>query len=323
MRRLALAGLLLGAAAAVGPGSVGTRSAQFLKLGVSARAIGMGEAVASLSNGPSSLHYNPAGIARTSRFSLSFTQAFHLQTIKYSYAAMAVPTPIGAIGTSALYLYQEGIESFGDSGERTGTFQPSDLALSVGWAKEFGLGRPAAAYRSEGGVMRLAEGGPRYGSLSVGISAKWVRQKIVHTANALAVDAGVRWAYRRVALGAALQNFGTKLRFIEKGESLPTNLKFGASYQVWKPLLLAAEVNLPSDAGANVRFGTEYVWWISPALHLAPRLGYRTQSSRGPGGLAGLSTGAGLGWRDLSVDFGFVPFGELGNTYRVSFDARF
>jgi hemolysin activation/secretion protein len=59
---------------------------------------------------------------------------------------------------------------------------------------------------------------------------------------------------------------------------------------------------------------------------VAGRLGYNTQS-QDTGGLHGLSMGLGLMYTDYamnySLDYAFVPYGELGNTHRISFGIKF
>ncbi|RIK54073.1 hypothetical protein DCC62_32005, partial [candidate division KSB1 bacterium] len=45
----------------------GTAMAQFLKIGVGGRAVGMGEAFVALANDASALYWNPAGIAQMNK----------------------------------------------------------------------------------------------------------------------------------------------------------------------------------------------------------------------------------------------------------------
>ena len=52
----------------------GTSVFTFLNIGVSARAVGMGESVVALSQDASSVYYNPAAIAQLSDTELSATQ---------------------------------------------------------------------------------------------------------------------------------------------------------------------------------------------------------------------------------------------------------
>src|SRR5215471_2504536 len=54
------------------------------------------------------------------------------------------------------------------------------------------------------------------------------------------------------------------------------------------------------------------------------RIGYRYQTKKPDlGGLAGLTAGIGLRHNNMSLDYAFVPLGDLGQTHRISFNLRF
>ena len=65
--------LFAGAAAAQGVGSqrVGTSGGNFLKIGIGARAVGMGEAFVAVANDPSAIYWNSAGVASLIRSELA------------------------------------------------------------------------------------------------------------------------------------------------------------------------------------------------------------------------------------------------------------
>ena len=67
---------------------VGTTSAQFLKIGAGARAIGLGGAYAALGDDIYSIYWNPAGIARSkSNSEVTFNHAEWLADMTYDFAA--------------------------------------------------------------------------------------------------------------------------------------------------------------------------------------------------------------------------------------------
>ena len=67
-------------------------------------------------------------------------------------------------------------------------------------------------------------------------------------------------------------------------------------------------------------FGAEY-WPIEQlALRGGYRFGYHTESL---GVAAGLGVGIGFRIWSAGLDYAFVPFGELGDTHRLSFVAKF
>ena len=55
---------------------------------------------------------------------------------------------------------------------------------------------------------------------------------------------------------------------------------------------------------------------------VAARVGYNIRSSGEVDGLTGLSTGAGITFRQFTLDYALVLFGKLGPTHRISLSAR-
>ncbi|MBI4218121.1 MAG: hypothetical protein HY610_03305, partial [Elusimicrobia bacterium] len=63
---------------------------------------------------------------------------------------------------------------------------------------------------------------------------------------------------------------------------------------------------------------------ISQDSNVAGRLGYNSRTTSDlDKGFSSLSAGAGYSWKGYGIDFAWVPFGNLGNTYRVSLTAKF
>ena len=82
---------------------VGTTAGQFLKIGVGARAIGMGGAQSAVTGDISSIYWNPAALSRLSTSGeLTFNHVNWLADIKYDFAAGVMP--IGELGTFGLSI---------------------------------------------------------------------------------------------------------------------------------------------------------------------------------------------------------------------------
>jgi hypothetical protein len=63
---------------------------------------------------------------------------------------------------------------------------------------------------------------------------------------------------------------------------------------------------------------------VTPRRFFSLRLGYRYQLQRPDlGGLSDFSAGIGLRNKNMSIDYAFVPLGDLGQTHRISFNLRF
>jgi hypothetical protein len=116
------------------------------------------------------------------------------------------------------------------------------------------------------------------------------------------------------------------------------NLRVGAGYTIdhvfstpQRPvdkLLLAADLTLPIvpiDAATHFAIGTEYSRWFASNQYGAFRIGYRLPTDLGP--LAGMTVGLGYGMEFpgtvVSLDYAFVPYGELGVSHRISLTGNF
>ena len=75
-----------------------------------------------------------------------------------------------------------------------------------------------------------------------------------------------------------------------------------------------------TDSAGEVDIGAE----VTPRKIFAIRMGYR-YALKNPdlGGLSNFSAGIGLRFSALSLDYGFVPLGDLGMTHRISLNFRF
>lgn len=105
------------AAWATGPGTTG---ADILKIGVGARAIGMGEAYVAQADDVSSLYWNPAGLALMQERQASFMYDQMYQDLKFQNASLGIPLENGAIGGSLSYLSYGDIAGFNETGGSIG-----------------------------------------------------------------------------------------------------------------------------------------------------------------------------------------------------------
>ena len=78
-------------------GKTGTASLQFLKLGVDARAIGMGEAYTAVTNDVSSLYWNPAGISRNFGKQVMFSHTKWPASISHEFVGYSQETDFGIL----------------------------------------------------------------------------------------------------------------------------------------------------------------------------------------------------------------------------------
>ena len=53
------------------------------------------------------------------------------------------------------------------------------------------------------------------------------------------------------------------------------------------------------------------------------RAGYNSRTFGSVSGFSGISFGAGFGFGRFDVDYALVPFGDLGQTHRISLSGKF
>lgn len=280
---------------------VGTTGAQFLKVGVGARPLAMGGAFSALADDVNAIYWNPGALTEVKRRNLALSYNSMFQDENQGFLAYAAPLKddMGAFGVGINYLVVSNIEKrAGDTETPDSTFSNQNFALNASYA------RPEVLER-----------------LSVGGSLKYIRETMdTFSANAVALDLGAlyRTAIPNLAAGLSLQNLGTKIG----PDPLPLLFKGGAAYKLFDSrLALASDLDwLAQDKRFYVDFGLEY--WAQKAL--AFRAGY--QLGRGGdqlGGMVGLGAGVGLRLERLDIDYAFVPFGNLGDTHRMTLGFRF
>ncbi|OGR41909.1 MAG: hypothetical protein A2X35_11410 [Elusimicrobia bacterium GWA2_61_42] len=284
-------------------------AAQFLSLGFGARALGMGEAFTAVADDISCVYYNPAGLAAgAADRQLAFSHAWHVQDTAVSQAGL-MRRPYAA---SLTYFSAGDLEGRDDNAAPTGNFTARDLA--------FGLSR-----------------GLTLGPLAAGVTGKVISQRIKSSGStSFAADLGLLYRFEGTpySLGAALLNFGTKVKFEEESFPLPLKLKVGAAAAFTSRLLLAVDGEFPDYGPAAARLGAEYRGVEGIAL----RFGYRTASSSqrdailgrdfgdavsGVDAMYGFFAGVGFEYSGFNLDYALLPYGDLGSAHRFSLGLKF
>ncbi len=315
-----LTAIIMLAAFAAGPPSAlafgnadrGTSGAAFLKLAPGARPAAMGEAYSAVADDVYAVHYNPAGLGRMRRVELAGMHNKHFQDMSHNFGAVAVPllswvdtrrptNEFGVLAFSVTSLTVDGIERRGvvETDEPLDTFGARDFAYALGY------------------------GYPLNGSLSVGVAGKYIAQSIDSAgASAYAVDGGVQYRRDRFSAGAGWRNGGSAVKFRAKGDPLPFTLYGGGGCYPMGNWLITAEVAVPRDDSLGLAFGTEYAHAVVKDVDGALRLGYNSTHTAADG-FGGLTVGMGISYGKTAFDFAWVPYGDLGSTFRYSFQVRF
>jgi outer membrane protein OmpA-like peptidoglycan-associated protein len=283
----------------------GTTGANFLKIGIGPRAVGMGEAQVAVCNDVTSVFWNPAGLVNIPSQEASFMYNLWFESIRSQYFGYAFPHPtIGTFAGSINYLSMDKIQGYTAYDVKTEKVTVYDLLGVLSYARELPYGI--------------------YG----GINLKFIQQKLEEESSfAFGVDIGImgsvgRWLKLKgmegLTLGLNLQNLGTKVRFQKEEGDLPMNFKFGVGLRkelFGDPLTIAIDGNLPNDNDFYGSVGIEY--WVRNLIGL--RFGYKSGQDLGNG----LSFGGGIKVNVFQLDYALVHFGELGYTHRIGIVTRF
>jgi hypothetical protein len=278
----------------------GTASAQFLKLGVGARAAALGESYVAVSDDATAIYWNPAGLNNVGGRELSVMHAVWFEDIFYDWASYVQDCKLGGkIGVGVQYLSYGSITETDSTGLEGTDFTPYDIAAILSYAREIN-------------------------GISLGVNIKYISSKI-EDESAWAVAADVGSIYKmcdKLSLGLVVQNIGTKMKYIDEEEDLPLNIKAGVAYKLMESLLVTADVNAPADGEIIMSGGGEYCHSVNENLSASVRAGYNTRN-KDTGDLNGIAAGAGIKYQKYNLDYAYAPYGDLGNTHRVSLGVKF
>ncbi|MHB0995734.1 MAG: PorV/PorQ family protein [Elusimicrobiales bacterium] len=294
--------------AACADADAGTSAAQFLKIGAGARAAAMAEAQAAVADDVYAAYYNPAGLAAVKRPMMGAMHAQYVQEARYQYGAVALPLDEGAGGVLGLSISNLGVS---DLERRT---QDTDLPVGLFEASNFSY---ALSY-----ARRVTD------RLSLGVTGKLVSVSIDEVSGrAAAADLGLRYRPELglsfpVDLGLAARNFGTGLKLGSETDPLPSAVAGGIAARPYPGLLAALDLIRYRDTHTIIAVGGEYTRGLSARLQGTARAGY-SNHRKDIEGVSGVTLGAGLSLPTLAFDFAWVPFGDLGNTFRYSVRVQF
>lgn len=310
----------------------GTTAAQFLKIDVGPRAIGMGGAFTATANDVSAIYWNPAGLASNLSGEAFFNHTDWFLDIALEYAGVAVYVPdVGTIGgfVSALTMNDMDVRSEArpeGTGER---FDAGGLAIGLSYAR------------------KLTD------RFSIGFNVKYIREFIWHSASSgFAVDVGTIYRIpvkNEFRIGASISNFGSKMKLdgrdlIEIDQvggsggnlintktdidayELPLTFRVGVAMDVWKSgeskLITAVDAVHPNDHTEFINSGFEYAW---NGVFMV-RAGYKSLFEAGSE--QGLTLGFGIRYRlmdyvRLNIDYAYQEFGRLTDVQQFSFGVKF
>jgi hypothetical protein len=311
----------------------GTTAAQFLKIGIGARSIGMGGAFGSIADDISSIYWNPAGLSRIrGNGEAIFNYVDWLMDIRYSFAAVALN--LGNFGTIAAQISSLTMDEM----------EVRTVAAPEGTGERFKAG---------GLMMGISYARRLTDRFSIGFNFKYIREYIWHeSAQGFALDFGTIYTtpfLNGLRIGASMSNYGTKMQLrgrdliiiytvgagvgnninaylqTDKFE-LPLIFRVGISNDFIKTemqrLTLAFDAIHPNDNSEYVNLGFEYAFREMIFL----RGGYKSLFEKG--GEQRYTLGVGVNYSlargvAFSVDYAYLDFGRLKNVQYITISVKF
>lgn len=279
-------------------GARGTSGANFLKVGIGARASGMGGAFVGIADDATSIYWNTAGLAQLSQQEIVFVHQNWYQDVNFEYLGYSLPvSPKHTLGLSITYL-------------NLGDFKGYDASDN-----------PTSDFSAYGTVLGLAYSYKVSPSVSLGVGVKGIQEKLENErASSFALDFGFVYKRGKFSLGAAYTNLGTSMKFIQENEPLPGKFTLGFGYKLLQDQVsLAWDVDFPRDDKPILKQGIEYGYKESAFL----RMGYEYKTSAQNLEGTGLSLGGGFKFSNWEVDYNYSPNQVLGGSHRISLSYRF
>jgi len=315
---------------------VGTTAAQFLKIGVGARAMGLGGSFTALANDVTSLYWNPAGITNINNFSLAVSHSEWFADISHDFAGVVLPlstSDIIAINVVALNTGEQEVTTVIQP-EGTGVFYDvSDLSIGLSYAR-------ALTDR-----------------FSVGLTVKYIQQNLYNeSASTFAVDIGttLRTGFHDLIIAMSLSNFGGNMKLegrdlitisnINNQDSRGYNPDARLKTEPW-PLPLMFRVGIamdliggsdpfidsemnrftmaidgvhPNDNTEKVNIGGEYAWNETVFARLGYKINYDVEKWT-----FGVGVKVDFGTQQAGFDYALIDFRDLGKVSQFSLELNF
>jgi len=265
-------------------------SGAFLRIGVGARALGMGGAFVALADDPTALYWNPAGLVSLESGELAsmYTNQFGLGA-HFSFLAFGQPwneQSGWAIGILNLSLGQIPITGLDENGRPivTGYMGYSDTALFLAYAQSL--------FRS-----------------SIGVTIKGIHQTLgEENGLGLGIDFGAMTPFiKPFSLGMVLRTAFVNWSTGEKA-FLPVQLILGTAYRPFPNVTLALDTGLQTGRRIEFHVGVEYRLFSPVAIRFGLDRGH-------------LTVGAGIAMTNIRIDYALM-FHSLGLSHRFSFGIR-
>jgi hypothetical protein len=158
-------------------------------------------------------------------------------------------------------------------------------------------------------------------TLALGANLKAIRSKIDDlSASAWAGGFGAMYRpFKDWSFGAAVDNVGSKLKFIQQEDPLPRVARLGAAYIWQRKITGTVEGSFERGVSPSPHAGIEYTSREGVSL----RTGFNGDYRHGLTGIAGWSLGLGFKFTSAEIAYSWVPLNDLGQSHLFSIQYRF
>jgi len=261
----------------------------------SARASALAESMVAATNDISAFAYNPASLSHLRTGQASFLYQKGMIDDAYGQFMVGRPYAHGGLGLSIGY------------------YNGGDIALSDGT----GAVRTVTAQRD---ITVSLGGGGRAGRWGWGLAGKYLSSELVERerATGYAADLGLSFAATpRLRFGAAVQNLGPKMTYIQEGEDLPRTARLGAAFSLprrgFTTTFMADAAYRMIEADFQPAVGLEF-----NVGGLALRTGFRRTDDQNE-----ITAGTGFFLGGSSIDYSVGVAKDIDTAHRISYSFRF
>lgn len=276
----------------------GSTDADFLKIGVSARAAGMADAYIAVEGGAASTYYNPASLSwMQPRTDILFNHTAWFADINHEFLAIAHRFGVGTFGFSVTGLYTDEMKV------RT-PLQPD------------GTGETFYSYN-----YRMAVSYSRWltNQVSFGGTLSYIQlnlyDQFIERALAADIAAAYRGDFRDFKFAMMIGNLGSDVQFVSESYPLPVHFTFGLSMNAIEStdhiVTIASSAQKPNDGQPVGQIGVEYAFQSLLYLRGGYRINYDSARYAFGGGLR-----YGIGALGMRIDYAYSSFTGLGVAHR-------
>ena len=283
-------------------------AAKYLDIAAGAAGAGMGNAYLGSAVDAEAVFWNPAGLNNMKRqdkdLSVYFSQnIWMLNTGMTNISAAKHIKKVGTFGLGISYfgageMDRSGITSSGNPIPMEGSFSPFALTASLSYANNMDQ------------------------DTDFGVTLKYLLDSVDGSAaHAALFDVGARYHFRPLtglSFSLSARNFGGTIG----GNPVAKEVGFAALYafsvEDFKFKIeydACGKLSVPALHRAGLEAALPYLFTV--------RLGYQTDNTASTEGLKGLTAGLGVNLEGKKIDFAFEPYGEVGESYKLSFGGEF